>query len=377
MKVLFVDDEPNVLSAIRRQLHNRTKVMTASSGREALEILDAKGPFALVVSDMRMPGMNGAELLTEIRKRSPDTVRMILSGQADLASTIDAVNEGHIFRFLTKPCPTEILWAAVQTGLEQHRLITAEKELLEQTLQGLAETLGDVLALTNPAARRSTGRIRHYAGAIADALGFAMPWDLRLATLLSQLGCITLPADIIDKLNAGAELSDTERERHARHPEVAARLIGRIPRLGGVAAMIGRQRQAADFAALPTDVMQWPTDQLSGVILAVAAGLDERMAAGDQPATALRRLETEMPGLPAAILAAARAVHMHSAYMDILFLDIDHLSPGMVLDEDIVTDHGETLLYRGEEVTSTLLAELRQRAAARTGGGKVRVLIPA
>ena len=90
MRVLFVDDEPNVLDSIRRQLRKSCEILTATSGAEALALLKDTGPVALVISDMRMPGMSGAELLAKIRDLYPDTVRMILSGQADLDSTIAA-----------------------------------------------------------------------------------------------------------------------------------------------------------------------------------------------------------------------------------------------------------------------------------------------
>ncbi|MEO7387320.1 MAG: HD domain-containing phosphohydrolase, partial [Gammaproteobacteria bacterium] len=269
MRVLFVDDEPNVLDSIRRQLRKSVDIHTAPSGSEALRLLEELGPFALVISDMRMPGMTGAELLTRVRTLYPDTVGMILSGQADLEATISAVNDGHIFRFLTKPCSEEPLRAAVAAGVEQYQLVTTRKELVEKTLQGLVETLNDILGLTNPMARRRTARVRQYAAAIASALKFPMPWDLRLATLLSQLGCITLPEAILDKLYAGSPLTPDEQQLYARHPEVAAALIARIPQLETVAAMIGRQ-QSIDFATLPPEVMAWDADTTATVVLGVA-----------------------------------------------------------------------------------------------------------
>ena len=210
-------------------------------------------------------------------------------------------------------------------------------------------------------ARRRTARVRQYAAAIAGALHFSMPWDLRLATLLSQLGCITLPESILDKLYAGTALTGDEQRLYARHPEVAAALIARIPQLGSVADMIGRQ-QRLDFAALPADVAAGTRDTTATVILAVATALDELLATGDQPATALQRLEQSLPGVPKAVMAAVRAVHLHSAYMDIRFVGFDELAPGMVLDEDVVTDTGDTLMFRGEEVTRTLLEQLRPAA---------------
>jgi DNA-binding NtrC family response regulator len=93
-RVLFVDDEPNVLEAIQRTLRKHVDLQTASSGAAGLRVLNETGPFALVISDMRMPSMNGAQFLAKVREKSPDTVRMILSGQADLQATIDAVTLG-------------------------------------------------------------------------------------------------------------------------------------------------------------------------------------------------------------------------------------------------------------------------------------------
>jgi len=209
-----------------------------------------------------------------------------------------------------------------------------------------------------------------------------MPWDLRLATLLSQLGCITLPESILDKLYAGEALTGDEQRLYSRHPEVAAALIARIPQLGSVADMIGRQ-QRLDFTALPGDVSAWDADTTATVILAVATALDELLATGDQPATALQRLEQSLPGVPKAVMAAVRAVHLHSAYMDIRFVAFNELAPGMVLDEDVVTDVGDTVMFRGEEVTRTLLEQLRPAAQAPDTSGntvisqKLRVLIPA
>lgn len=383
MRVLFVDDEPNILDSIRRQLRKSFDVVTANSGIEALALLKDTGPVAVVVSDMRMPGMNGAELLARIRDQYPDTVRMILSGQADLESTIAAINDGHIFRFLTKPCQEDALRRAVSGGIEQYELVTTRKELLEKTLQGLVEMLTDILGITNPVARRRTGRVRQYSAAIASALKFSMPWDLRLATLLSQLGCITLPVNLLDKLYAGTPLDSEEQRLYRRHPEVAAALIGRIPQLGPVAAMVARQQQATDFTALPADIGEWPAESTATVILAVATALDDLMATGEQPADALKRLEQSMPGLPKAIVDAVRAVHMHSAYMDICWVGFDELRPGMVLDEDIIADNGETLMFRGEEITSPLLTQLRETTSVVSTGEatgvsqKLRVLMPA
>lgn len=131
-KVLFVDDEQSILDGYRRILHREFLVSTANSGQEGLEMIGTDGPFAVVVSDMRMPAMNGALFLSKARERAPDTVRMLLTGYSDLDAAIDAVNSGNIFRYLTKPCQKEVLVEAIQSGVAQYHAIHANKELVKK-----------------------------------------------------------------------------------------------------------------------------------------------------------------------------------------------------------------------------------------------------
>jgi CheY-like chemotaxis protein len=131
-KILFVDDEPSVLDGYRRMLHRDFEVDTANSGDDGLALLRGTGPYAVVVSDMRMPGMNGAEFLTKVRQEAPDTVRVLLTGYSDMDAAIEAVNEGNIFRYLTKPCQREVLVKAITLSLEQYRKTITEKDLLKK-----------------------------------------------------------------------------------------------------------------------------------------------------------------------------------------------------------------------------------------------------
>ncbi|MGA8109318.1 MAG: response regulator [Acidobacteriaceae bacterium] len=128
-KILFVDDESSALDGFRRVLHGSFNVCTAGSGGEGLMTLDRDGPFAVVVSDMRMPGMDGAEFLARVRQKAPHTVRMLLTGHADLRAAMDAVNRGQILHFLTKPCPRAVLVAALNSGLDQYHASVEENEL--------------------------------------------------------------------------------------------------------------------------------------------------------------------------------------------------------------------------------------------------------
>lgn len=133
-KILFVDDEQGVLDGIVRLLRKEFDVSVALGGSQALITMQKNGPYAVVVSDMRMPGMNGAEFLAQVRQKSPETVRMLLTGHTDLNAAIDAVNEGNIFRFLTKPCEKDALVNAINLGLEYHHSISDEKRLAKKAM---------------------------------------------------------------------------------------------------------------------------------------------------------------------------------------------------------------------------------------------------
>lgn len=141
-KILFVDDEAPALDGYRRILRQEFPVATALSGEEGLVTIRTTGPFAVVISDMRMPGMNGSEFLAQVRSKSPDSVRMLLTGHADLDSAIDAVNRGNIYRFLTKPCEKESLVEAILSGMAKYSAVVAEKELVRKA-QMIAQSRSD------------------------------------------------------------------------------------------------------------------------------------------------------------------------------------------------------------------------------------------
>lgn len=149
-RVLCVDDEPELLKGLKLQLRKVARVELAERASAALSALDEDGPFDVVVSDMRMPEMDGAQFLSEVRTRWPMTERILLTGQADVESTAAAVNQGGIVRMLTKPCPKEVLVDAVLSAAETARLRRVEHELLEGTLRGALGILGQILGLVSP-----------------------------------------------------------------------------------------------------------------------------------------------------------------------------------------------------------------------------------
>jgi CheY-like chemotaxis protein len=375
-RVLLVDDEPRILQAYTARLRDRFRIETAPSGPQALERMETTGPYAVVLADMLMPGMDGIELLAEVRRRYSDTVRMILTGNAELHTAIQAVNEGHVFRFLTKPCDAHVLGEALQAGLEMHRLITAEKVLLGQTLRGSIRVLIDMLALAHPAAFSRTARVQRYVRHVTARLNLPEPWRLELAAMLSQIGCMAVPPETLEKIYAGQELTAEERHQYESHPEVASAMLANIPRLEEVAAIIARQNAPGRKTARGGKAAEPPAVARGARVLRVAIGFDERIVRGMAPDEAVADLCTQ-PGLYdpriASTLADFSAEPGHVETRSVKLADLD---VGMVFADDVHAKNGRLLVARGMEVTFPLRVNL-MRWSQRVGVQEpIRVYVP-
>jgi response regulator RpfG family c-di-GMP phosphodiesterase len=239
---------------------------------------------------MQMPGMNGVEFLMELGKAAPDTVRIMLTGNADQKTARDAVNQGHIFRFLTKPCPPEELMLALRAGLKQYQLVTAERDVLERTLNGSARMLSDILAMHDAHAFGKSQRLREYMRAFADA--FAIEANLgpgigghALANRLrhhpaSRAG--TLPC----RPPAGRGGGRHDGARAANRPH----LLSHIPRLESVAAVVLYQNKNFDGTGFPADKIAGEDIPIGARILRVLQDLMAYESAKGSKAKALENM---------------------------------------------------------------------------------------
>ncbi len=360
--VLCVDDEPRVLDGLRRILHGTYDVAVATSGRDALARFEVGEGALIVVSDMRMPGMTGAELFGELRRRAPDTVRILLTGQSDLDAAILAVNDGQIFRFLTKPCPPDALFAALAAAVEQHRLVTAERELLEKTLVGSIRAMTDVLALAHPSAFAPIMRQHARARKVAERIGVPDAWRVEVASMLGSLGFVVLPERVLQRLRRAEPLTPPERAMLAELPAVAERVISNIPRLEGVLAVVrhqsswlGKPPEAAGSAReLPTD---------AAVLRAVHdLGVAEERAGNTRDAVTMLRGHADLyePSVLDALFDVCGEMPKR-----LLSLKLSEARTGMVLAEDLLLDSGVLLVARGQTLTEHILLRLTHNYAGR------------
>ncbi len=376
-KILCVDDDPHILQGYKRNLRKQYELHTAIGPEAGLQAIKNEGPFAVVISDYAMPDMNGVEFLTRVKKITPNSVRMMLTGFANMDNAIRAINEGNIFRFLTKPCEPETLARSLDDGIEQYRLVMAEKELLEKTLFGSVRVLSQILSLVNPIAFSNTSRIRFYMKHIAGELGLPGRWRFELAAMLCELGCITLPPETLSKISVGQALTDNEQEIYDAHPGVAADLLKNIPRLGMISKMIQHQRsncsehQDPDDRTLPQDPAL-----LGGYMLHVALDFDLLSGQKMSIAGAIETMRSRKGVYHPAVLDAMASVERVEREIEIRTMNIKEIDVFMLADEEIRTKNGLLLMTKGQEVTKPTLERLR--SFYRTAGIKepVRMQIP-
>jgi len=357
--ILFVDDEENILAAFRRQLRKQFSLETAKSGQEGLEMLRTNGPFAVVVADLRMPGMDGIQFLTRVKEISPDTIRMMLTGHADLSTAIDAVNEGNIFRFLTKPCPVDALVKAIQNGLQQYRLVTAERDLLEKTLNQSINLLTEVLCLANPIAFNRTLRLRRIVKHIVQELKLYDGWQVELAAMLSLTGYVVLPPSLLNKINTMEPLTKNEQNMFFSYPFIGYRLLRNIPRLESIANMVkDQQKRFCDYASSMQPQSTNKVD-LGAQILKVALDYDDLIQCGISHIEAIRILKTrEGDYNPNVVNIFGENEILINSYT-VKMVDVNSVVLGMILDEDVITKKGEILVSKRQEVTEAVIERLQ------------------
>lgn len=367
-KILLVDDEQAILDGLRRQLRREFDVSTASSGVAGLELMES-ATFAVVLSDMRMPGMDGATFLAEVRERSAETVRMLLTGQADTESAIAAINEGQVFRFLTKPCAHEALLCALKEGAELYRSRHAEKEILEETLKGAVKALTDTLAVAQPTAFSRAARITRTVSEVATKLGVAS-WEIEVAALLAHLGTVSLPPRVLDKLDAGRLLDEDEQEMVERTPALAAGLIAAVPRLGDVAEAVAAQRCRFDGKGRPSAEPRGLDIPLAARLLKAAVDFDTLSSQRLSAPAAFTHMRKDAGAYDPRVLKALESCFTDDGGEDIpREVSIEEMVTGMILLEDVVALRGTVLLGRGSIVTETTLQRLHNYTARETVSG--------
>ncbi|MBI4657409.1 MAG: response regulator [Verrucomicrobia bacterium] len=361
-KVLIVDDDAGVLAFYQDYLQKRFTLDTSPAGTQAVELVRTQGPYAVVVADLNMPEMNGIELLEQCHRLAPDTVRIMLTGDADLPTAIEAINKGHIFQFLTKPCPPNMLAASLETAVKQYKLIVAERELLELTLSGTIKMLTEILSLVEASSFGLSQRIRDCVRVLAQALKMDQVWELEAAAMLCQIGYVTVPSSILQKLRHALTLQTNEKAVLERVPEIGAKLLGHIPRLETVAQMVLYQSKNFDGTGFPHDALGGEKIPLGARILRVVSELLRLESEGISRRVALEQMRAFPGRYDPVVLDAASA----SLVIDVSKIvkrhgkpiPLSELAVGHILAERIETIDALKIVGAGSKISPMLLEKL-------------------
>lgn len=356
--ILFVDDDTNLLASFRRQLGRDYHVETAADGNEAIRIMNDRGPFSVIVSDLRMPNMSGTELLKKCSVMFPETSRILLTGFADLQAAIDAVNQGNVFRLLTKPSTPDSLKLAIESGREHYQIKVDQRELLEETLSGSLKVLSEVLSLISPEAFGRTDRLRKVVKSLSAVMKIKDRWQIDVAAMMSLIGLVSVPESVLTRFASRERLSLDEEELIRRHPEVGYELLAAIPRMKDVAEIVLYQNRRYDGWDDTKLTLHGPNIPLGARLLKVAIDFDEELQKGHGPRGALEQLELHPAHYDPKVIDALRGAIQLDDPNKIMNVTVAQLKPGMILYRGLFNPFNVRLVAEGAEVTPTLISRI-------------------
>lgn len=375
-KILFVDDEVHILDSFRVGLRKDYDVDIALGPEEGLAKVRESGPFAVVVSDLKMPGMDGIDFLIQVKEKTPNTVRVMLTGHGDFDKAMDAVNRGHIFRFLQKPCPMDILKGALEDGLRQYRLILAERDLLQKTLKGAIELVNEIVALVNPEAFGRSQRILRYIRYMVQQKDLKDGWRHEMAAMLSQVGCLTLSEATLKKIQEGQELTREETQLYEMHPLIGSSLLARIPRLEEVARIVSYQEKGFDGSGVPHDPVQGEDIPLGARMLKLVLDYDAALARLGNSGKAFLFIESQGERYDPELLYILEGYLGVEARYQLREVTLDGLRSGMILNADVLSTDGVLMARKGLEVSGLLRSRLEAFAKMERIEPTFKVLVP-
>lgn len=408
--LLFVDDEANILSSLRRLFRPLGyRIFTAESGAQGLEIMEREA-IDLVVSDMRMPEMNGAQFLEQVNERWPETVRMLLTGYAEIGATIDAINKGHIYRYISKPWEDNDIVLAIRHALRQKRLeqenrgleeltrkqneelkelnanleekVKARTEELRQTMgflevaheklkQGFVTSIrvfSNLVEMRGGAIAGHSRRVAELSRAIARQMEMKETdvQDVFLGALLHDVGKIGFPDYLLEK--PFASMTGEERTEVMKHPVKGQTALMALEQLHGAAKLIRSHHEHFDGLGYP-DKLVGLEIPLGARIIVLANEYDAAQS-GTLLSKRLKQADAVLyiqegrgrrydPAVVDAFMRVMGASGETAQAVPELAMHSEQIRPGMVLSRDLMSTHGELLLSKDYLLDEALIEQIR------------------
>ena len=360
--VLFVGEDQAALNSYSKLVRSMVDVRAVTTAGAARAALQESGPLAAIVTDESLPDGHGLSILASVAAQRPDTVRMILTASEDLRLPIEAINTVGVFRFLTKPCKPDVFIRAIGDALGAYMRARRERELREQTGDGIVEMLSGFHSGTEPELSGRAAELRKRAKAVALVMKLPFTADLEIGAMVMRLGIATIPKHVRDKLHNGERLEPSETELLDRIPEVVAHLLAHNPRLQGVVEIL---RHEATVLVQDPDAPRAATRKdvpLAARILRALGDIHMLEEFGLTTSAALTRIRQVVGRYDADVLRAIEHLYADPDAMAATRMEekmVVDLISGMVLARDALSHDGVPLISKGTVLTASHVEHLR------------------
>ncbi|MCP4130526.1 MAG: response regulator [bacterium] len=376
-KILIVDDEEmnlDILKELVRSLGYSS--ILASDGQAALNSMKKDRPD-LVLLDIMMPGLDGYQTLEKIKKDdSIQHIPVIMVSTIDEMESIVKCLQLGADDYLTKPFEPEILKARIYNSLQKLEFALQEKELLEKTLTGSLKILSEILALVNPVIFGRLSRIRRLVRVIAKDLSLDDTWATEIAVILSQIGTITIPSDILDKVAAGKNLLPNESLLYDKYPATGYELVKKLPRMEAVAEIIKLQNKNYDGSGEPAEAVAGDQIPVGARILHVVFDYDHINSLEANRLKTLELLREKPGGYDPAVIDSLERVILKENKMEIRHVTLKELDYGMIFVEDVSAVNGTKIISRGQEANYAIITRLHNIAERFEVKEPLKVVMP-
>ena len=378
--VLVVDDTVDNIDVLRSILGEKYKVKVALNGQKALNIAK-KRPPDIILLDIMMPGMDGYEVCRRL-KDNPATKKIpviFVTAKGEVEDETKGFELGAV-DYIVKPVSPPIVRARVKTHLELKNSRQYIEQLLSKTLLGSIKLLTDILAFVNPRRFSQAARLKRYAHDISMYLGLPDIWRIEIAALLSHIGIVTIPTQILNKVEKKIRLSAGERQLYATYPSMGHDLLENIPRMESAAKMIAHQQDTLCIPTTSGNPLDWDIEELGGQILKVVIEYDHLIMKGKNSKAAIIELRNRgglyPPFLLDALLESQRVIKSPKTDEEVLsktVVNVTDLRSGMILEDDLVTEDGTVIIFKGNEISSSMLNLLTRYAKHRKFVEPIRI----
>lgn len=346
--ILFIDNDDTAFAGLPEKLHKKYSLKLAKSYKEAAIILKKTPQCCLVISELNLDKRDGVAFLRQIRQKFPKIVRMVMTDRSEFSEACEALNIAEVFQIIPKPCPPETLTKAIGKGVKKFEEAREQQQAMRTTLLGSVKALVDIVDMVSPEAMGFAKRIRDLVAKTGKALGYKPLWQLDLAVMLSHIGCVALPDEVIYKMDSGEALTPEEKQIFGMHPEITSTLLANISQMAPVAEIIRHQHD-------PLNTKQ----PLGSRIIKVALDLDRLERMGKDPLTILDKMSTKGKLYDPQVVKTMVKLLTPADLGAVSQLSVEELEEGMVMAKDLVNKDGSKLLLRGQPISKASLIRLK------------------